>query len=120
MRSRELSHGPDRVMVARSQRIAYDPSGFLIGCWDREALQKDMVPVEDGGRKTVVLRRPDESLLDEFLADAVTIHVARHDHQWIGGRIGHDHIRLVAALRWSDIARRPEMGAVDPHPHRSD
>src|SRR5258707_6146028 len=97
--SRELSHGPNGVVVARSKRVADDPGESLSVCRRSETLEKDVVPVEKGRGEAVVLRRPYEAVRDELLPNAMAVHVAGHDHYGVPCRIGEHHVRLVAPLR---------------------
>src|SRR6266576_474041 len=121
MRSRELSHGPYRVVVARAERVAYYPRHLrAAGHRLAEPLQKNVIPVEHWAGEAVVLGRPLITTGHERLADAVAVHVAGDDYQRISGGIGHDHLGLIAPLRRPDIARRAEVGAVDADLHVTD
>src|SRR5439155_11413118 len=80
-----------------------------------EAFQKDMIPIEDPGRERVVLGGPQETRRAKLLPDAVTVHIARDNHERVRRRILEDDARLVTALRPTDVGGRAQMQAVEAY-----
>src|SRR5207237_7327240 len=97
-------------MVAHSKRIASHSCSLE---WGAEAFQKNMIPIEDGGRERVMLGGPDESRITKLFSDAVTVHVTADDRQPILRGVLDDHVRLIATLRPPDLGWGPEVETVD-------
>src|SRR3989442_8692251 len=97
-------------MVARAERVAHDTGAVCV----REALEEDVVPVENQVGPGIVLGGPKKACCVELLADPPAVHVATHHDARIEGCIGEDLPHLVAARARPDLELRPEMNAVVP------
>src|SRR5438093_11509491 len=97
-------------MVARAERVAHDSGTVSV----REALEEDVVPVENQVGPGIVLGGPEKACCAELLADPPAVHIATHHDARIEGCICEDRPPLVAARARPDLASRPGMHAVGP------
>src|SRR2546422_1902600 len=72
----ERRDGPDGKVVAHFECIACHARSVE---GRAKALQKDVIPVENGRRPGVVLRLPQVPGMQEFLTDTMTVHIAAND-----------------------------------------